>query len=125
MRIVFLIILLGINFANSQSIKIPEITPEQKENANTIKISDFQTIEYKNYNKVIVSNKYIVLVYNEIGFNNIDLSENYDKSNKIKKLNVNIYNSIGGKIKQFTKADFKDRSLLDDSTIFSDDRLLF
>lgn len=125
MRIVFLIIFLGINFVNSQNIKIPEITPEHKENANTIKISDFQTIEYKSYNKVNVSNKYVVLVLNEIGFNSIDLSENYNKSNKIKKLNVNIYNSIGGKVKQFTKADFKDRSLLDDSTIFSDNRILF
>lgn len=125
MRIIFLIIFLGINLANSQNIKIPEITPEHKENANTIKISDIQTIEYKSYNKVNVSNKYVVLVYNELGFNNIDLSENYNKSNKIKKLNVNIYNSIGGKVKQFTKTDFKDRSLLDDSTIFSDNRILF
>lgn len=125
MRIVFLIVFLGINFAFSQNIKIPEITPEQKENANTIKISDFQTIEYKNYNRVNVSRKYIVLVLNEIGFNNLDLSENYDKSNRIKNLNVTIYNSSGGKMKKFSMFDFKDRSLLDDSTIFSDDRLLY
>lgn len=125
MRIVFLIIFFGVNFVYSQSIKIPEITPEQKENANTIKISDFQTVEYKSYDKVNVLNKYAVIVYNELGFNTIDLSENYNKSNKIKKLNVNIYNNIGGKLKQFTKADFKDRSLLDDSTIFSDNRILF
>lgn len=125
MRIVFLIIFLGINFANSQNIKIPEITPELKENANTIKISDFQTVEYKSYNKVNVSNKYVVLVLNEIGFNNLDLSENYDKSNKIKKLNVNIYNSNGGKVKYFLKENFKDRSLLDDSTMFSDSRILY
>ena len=42
MRIVFLIIFFGINIAFSQNIKIPLITPEQKENANTIKISDFR-----------------------------------------------------------------------------------
>jgi hypothetical protein len=125
MRIVFLIVFLGINIAFGQNIKIPEITPEHKENANTIKISDFQTIEYKSYNKVTVSRKYVVLVLNEIGFNNIDLSENYDKSNKIKKLNVTTYNTFGGKVKHFVKADFKDRSLLDDSTIFSDDRILY
>ncbi len=52
MRIVFLIIFFGINLIFGQNIKIPEITPEQKENANTVKISDFQTVEYKNYNKV-------------------------------------------------------------------------
>ena len=125
MRIVFLIVFLGINFAFSQNIKIPVITPEQKENANTVKISDFQTIEYKNYNKVNVSRKYIVLVLNEIGFNGIDLSENYNKSNKIKKLNVTIYNTFGGKVKQFGKLDFKDRSLLDDSTMLSDNRILY
>ena len=79
MRIVFLIIFFGINLIFGQNIKIPEITPEQKENANTVKISDFQTIEYKSYNKVISSNKYVVLVLNEIGFNALDLSENYNK----------------------------------------------
>lgn len=125
MRIVFLIIFFGINFVNSQNLKIPVITPEQKENANTIKISDFQTVEYKSYNKVTISNKYVVLVLNEIGFNNIDLSENYNKSNRIKNLNVTIYNAFGGKTKQFVKADFKDRSLLDDSTMFSDSRILY
>jgi len=126
MRIVFLIIFfLGINSVNSQKIKIPELTPEQKENANTIKISDFQTVEYKSFNKVTISSKYVVLVLNEIGFNSLDLSENYNKSNKIKSLNVSIYNSFGGKIKQFAKTDFKDRSLLDDSTIFSDSRILY
>lgn len=124
MRIIFLIFF-GINLAFSQNIKIPVITPEQKENANTIKISDFQTIEYKSYNKVISSNKYVVLVLNEIGFNALDLSENYNKSNKIKNLNVTVYNSSGVKVKKFGKADFKDRSLLDDSTMFSDSRLLF
>lgn len=125
MRIVFLIVFLGINIAFGQNIKIPEITPEQKENANTVKISDFQTIEYKSYNRVNSSSKYVVLVLNEIGFNNLDLSENYNKSNRIKKLNVTIYNASGGKMKQFFKDDFKDRSLLDDSTIFSDSRLLY
>jgi hypothetical protein len=125
MRIVFLIIFLGLNSAFSQNIKIPDITPEQKENANTVKISDLYTIEYKNFNKITVSNKYVVLVLNEVGFNSLDLSENYDKSNKIKNLKVLIYNTLGGKIKQFNKSDFKDRSLVDDSTIFSDNRILY
>ncbi|CAM4336411.1 DUF3857 domain-containing protein [Flavobacterium terrigena] len=125
MRIVFLIVFLGINFAFSQNIKIPVITPEQKENANTIKISDFQIIEYKSYNKVNISRKYVVLVLNEIGFNSIDLSEDYNKSNKIKKLSVTIYNTFGGKVKQFGRTDFKDRSLLDGSTMFSDNRMLY
>ena len=125
MRIVFLIVFFGINFVKSQNIKIPVITPEQKENANTIKISDFQTIEYKSYNRVNVSNKYVVLVLNEIGFNSIDLSENYNKSNKIKNLNVTIYTSFGGKIKQFGKLDFKDRSISDGFSVFSDNRMLY
>jgi hypothetical protein len=125
MKNFFLIIFFGINLSFSQNLKIPIISPEQKENANTIKISDVQTVEYKSYNKVNVSNKYAVLILNEIGFNSVDLSENYDKSNKIKKLNVTIYSAFGGKMKQYGKLDFKDRSLLDDSSIFSDDRLLY
>jgi hypothetical protein len=125
MRIAFLIIFLAIQIAFSQAIKVPLITPEQKENANTIKISDLHTIEYKSFNKVSVSNKYVVLVLNEIGFNNLDLSENYDTSNKIKNLKVIIYNTLGGKVKQFNKSDFKDRSIIDNASVFSDDRILY
>jgi hypothetical protein len=125
MRIVFLIVFFGINLTFSQILKIPVITPEQKENANTIKISDFQTIEYKDYNRVNSSRKYVVLVLNEIGFINLDLSENYDKSNKIKDLNVTIYNSIGKKIKHFNKSEFKDRSVSDGFSVFSDNRILY
>lgn len=121
----FLLIFLAMNFIFSQNIKIPIITPEQKENANTIKINQNNIIEYKSFDKVIKNNKYIVLVLNESGFNSIDLSENYDKSNKIKKINVILYNSSGEKIKSFNKSDFNDRSLFDDSTIFSDSRVLF
>ncbi|MFY7936618.1 MAG: DUF3857 domain-containing protein [Flavobacterium sp.] len=121
----FLLIFLAMNFIFSQNIKIPIITPEQKENANTIKIIQNKIIEYKSFDKVIKNNKYIVLVLNESGFNSIDLSENYDKSNKIKKINVILYNSSGEKIKSFNKSDFNDRSLFDDSTIFSDSRVLF
>ena len=65
MRFIFFLFFLGINFIFSQNIKIPIITPEQKENANTVKISDFQKIEYKSYNKVTISSKYVVLVLNE------------------------------------------------------------
>ncbi len=108
----FLLIFLAMNFIFSQNIKIPIITPEQKENANTIKIIQNKIIEYKSFDKVIKNNKYIVLVLNESGFNSIDLSENYDKSNKIKKINVILYNSSGEKIKSFNKSDFNDRSLL-------------
>jgi hypothetical protein len=124
MRFNFFLIFLGINFIFSQNIKIPIITPEQKENANTVKICENHIIEYKNFDKVNESNKFIVLVLNERGFNSIDLSENYNKSNKIKKLNVIMYNSSGEKIKSFNKSDFKDSSLFDDSSIFSDSRVL-
>ena len=124
MRFNFFLIFLGINFIFSQNIKIPIITPEQKENANTVKICENHIIEYKNFDKVNESNKFIVLVLNERGFNSINLSENYNKSNKIKKLNVIMYNSSGEKIKSFNKSDFKDSSLFDDSSIFLDSRVL-
>lgn len=125
MKFNFLFIFLGINIMFSQNIKIPILTPEQKENANTVKICENQIIEYKNFDKVNQYIKYTILVLNESGFNSIDLSENYDKSNKIKKINVIVYNSSGEKIKSFNKSDFNDRSLFDDSTIFSDSRVLF
>lgn len=125
MRLFLVLFFLGINLTNSQNVKIPQITPEQKENANTIKISQNLIVDYKSFNKVNVVNKYTVLVFNETGYNNLDVAENYDKSNKIKKLSATFYNTQGGKIKQFSKSDFKDRSITDEVSIFSDDRILY
>ena len=124
MKHIFFIIFLVTNTVFSQNIKIPVITPEHKENANTIKISENQVVDYKNFNLVHVSRSFSVLVLNEKGYNSIDLSEHYDKSNKIKKIKVSIFSSAGQKIKSFDKSDFSDRSLFDDSTIFSDSRVL-
>ena len=115
---------MGIQMTFSQTFKIPQITSEHKENANTIKISQNYIVDYKGFNKVNVINKYAVIVFNETGYNNLDLTENYDKSNKIKKLSTTIYNVQGNKIKQFNKSDFKDSSAFDGISIFSDNRIL-
>lgn len=115
---------MGIQMTFSQTFKIPQITSEHKENANTIKISQNYIVDYKGFNKINVINKYAVIVFNETGYNNLDLTENYDKSNKIKKLSTTIYNVQGNKIKQFNKSDFKDSSAYDGISIFSDNRIL-
>lgn len=124
MRLFFLVFFLGINCAFCQNVRLPIITQEQKDNANAIKISQSLVVDYKSFDKVNVINKYAVLVFNESGYTNLDISKSYDKSNKIKKLSTTIYNLQGGKIKQFNKSDFKDRSVTDEVSIFSDDRIL-
>lgn len=124
MRLLFLVFFLGIKSVFCQNVKLPIITQEQKDNANAIKIFQSLVVDYKSFNKVNVVNKYAVLVFNESGYTNLDISESYDKSNKIKKLSATIYNLQGGKIKQFNKSDFKDRSVTDEVSIFSDDRIL-
>ena len=124
MRLLYLIFLFGIQLSFSQTIKIPQISSEQRENANTIKISQSLIVDYKSFNRVNVLNKFTVLVFNETGYNNLDLTEDYDKSNKIKKLSTTIYNIQGNKIKQFNKSDFKDSSAYDGISIFSDNRIL-
>ena len=89
MRILFLVFFIGINLTMSQSVKIPEISAEHKENANTIKINDYLKVDYQSFDKVNLYRRYFVIVYNETGFKNLDLSENYNKSNKIKKISDN------------------------------------
>lgn len=125
MRILFLVFFIGINLTMSQNIKIPEISAEHKENANTIKINDYLKVDYQSFDKVNLYRRYFVIVYNETGFKNLDLSENYNKSNKIKKISATIYNERGVEVKQFNKSVFKDNSVVDGVSIFSDSRILY
>lgn len=118
--IVFVLVFYGLN----AQIKVPEIPVKLKENANSIVLDAFYKIEIKSIDKVLYFNKSTTLIYNKKGLNNVSLSEGYDKSTKIKSIKAKVFNQFGKLIKEIKKSDFKDQSIADGVSVFTDDRVL-
>ncbi|WP_435260747.1 DUF3857 domain-containing protein [Tenacibaculum sp. nBUS_03] len=101
------------------------ISKELKENANAIVRLSEKTIEIKNFDKLIVKEKRIVTVFNELGKKHIKAYQHYDNDTRITKLTATIFDIFGKKTKKYSKKDFQDVSAVDGGTLYSDARLAY
>lgn len=101
------------------------ISKELKENANAIVRLSEKTIEIKNVDKLIVKEKRIVTVFNELGKKHIKAYQHYDNDTRITKLTATIFDVFGKKTKKYTKSDFEDVSAVSSGTLYSDARLVY
>ncbi|MEC4049236.1 DUF3857 domain-containing protein [Flavobacterium sp. SUN046] len=125
--LLLLIALLSIQLSLSQKIVYGTLpVPENlKENANSVILNQEIEISIVSQKLMRIKKYKVIRVYNAAGLRNIDASEYYDKSNKIKWLDATIYNYSGKEVKNFKQRDFKDHSIADGYTVFSDDRMVY
>jgi transglutaminase-like putative cysteine protease len=100
------------------------IPSELKENANSLVRLQEIDIVIKSDHEYEITTQKIITVFNENGLNNIDANEYYDASNKILEIEATVFNSFGNEIKKIKKKDFKDHSVADGFSIFTDNRML-
>jgi transglutaminase-like putative cysteine protease len=100
------------------------IPSELKENANSLVRLQEIYIVIKSDHEYVITTQKIITVFNENGLNNIDANEYYDASNKILEIEATVFNSFGNEIKKIKKKDFKDHSVADGFSIFTDNRML-
>lgn len=119
--------LLSIQFVLSQKIIYGTLpVPENlKENANSVILNQEIEVSIESQKLMRIKKYKVIRVYNAAGFRNIGASEYYDKSNKIKWLDATIYNNYGKEVKTYKQRDFKDQSIADGFSIFSDNRVLY
>lgn len=96
-----------------------------KENANAVVRLGQLDITIGSQRSMNLKEKRIVTVLNEYGVDDINASEYYDKSRKIKKIEATVFNSFGKEVKTFKKKDFKDTSVGDGFSVFNDSRMLY
>jgi len=60
----------------------------------------------------------VTTVLNELGLRNLGLSEGYDKSTKINRIEATAYDAYGKELKIYKRKDFKDQSAVDGATLF-------
>jgi len=82
-------------------------------------------VEILNQTTLIDKKSEIYLILNDSGLKSIDLSVYYDKLSKVKSIECKIYDRNGNLVKNFKEKDFKDTSIADGFSIFSDDRVKF
>lgn len=95
------------------------------QNANTvIRLSD-RAIIISNQKSMKIVAKTVTTVLNETGMKSLYLSEYYNKSTKISKIEAKVYNANGLEIKTLKRRDFKDVSVADGFSVFNDSRMLY
>ena len=127
-RLSFVIICLFIlNTTYSQKIVYGTLAvPEAlKENVNSVILNQEIEISILSEKQMRIKKYKVIRVYNEEGLSNIDAIEYYDKSNKIKWLEATIYDYYGKELKKYKESDFKDQSVVDGYSVFSDDRKVY
>lgn len=111
--------------AQKSEYSILTIPDSLKQNANAVVRSSQLTINITSQKAMTFKTSKVVTVLNELGLRSLDLSENYDKNNRINKIEATAYDAFGKELKAYKRKDFKDQSATDDGSIFSDNRVLY
>ena len=111
----------------SQKVEYSTLTiPDSlKQNANAVVRLSQLVINITSQKSMTVKSLQITTVLNELGLRSLNLVENYDKNNRINKIEATAYDAFGKQIKSYRRGDFKDQSAVDGGTLFSDNRLLY
>jgi hypothetical protein len=112
-------------WAQNANYAVSTIPDSLKLNANSVIRFHEININVASRNEMIVKSIQATTVLNELGLNNLDLAEGYDKSKSINKIEVVIYDASGNVFKKFKRKDFKDQSAVESGTVFSDSRVLY
>lgn len=124
----FSLIFLSLSFvAHAQKLEYATLTiPDSlKQNANAVVRLHEVFVNIPSQNEMSIKTKVVTTVLNELGLNSLDISEYYDKSQKIVKIEAVVFDAFGKELKTIKRKDFKDRSTTDSGTIFSDSRVLY
>lgn len=95
------------------------------ENANAVIRSNEETYTINSQNSLTVRTVTACTVLNEFGLRNLQTMSSYSPTTRISKIEARVYDKMGNQLKVFKKKDFRDVSLADGFSIFSDNRMLY
>lgn len=125
MRFYFLFLFsLFIHFSFSQNYNVNAIPKEVRQNADAVVRLDVMDVVVEDQDKMEVSSKRVVTIFNENGNEHVHAYAFYEKNDRVSELEAIIYNAQGEEIKKIKKRDFLDQSAIDGGTLYSDSRVL-
>jgi len=125
-RFICIFFLLSQVVFSQQAVPLTTISIDNlKEGANSIVKESTIEVTVLNQKSLNVKSKKTILVLNEAGLRNIDATVHYDKSIKVRNIEAKHFDASGKIIKVFKNKDFKDQSVADGFSVFTDNRKLF
>jgi len=121
----FFLLFTLISSAQKSEYPITTISDSLKENADAVVRLDQTDITILSQRSLNTKSHWVVTVFNKKGFDDLSAYEFYDKSTSVKNIEAIIYDVSGKEIKKIRRKDFKDQSVADGGTLFSDNRYLF
>ena len=111
----------------SQKLQYPTtlIPDSLKINANAVIRLDQTDIAIASQRSMNIKHKQVVTIYNEKGNNAVNAIENYDRKTTVESISATVFDSFGNEIKKIKRKDFRDQSVVDGSTMFSDNRMIY
>lgn len=126
-KITYLFFILICQFTFSQQAATESVITldDLKEGANSVVNESTMEVTILSQKSLNVKSKTEVLILNEAGLKNIDMTVHYDKSVKVKNIEAKHCDAFGKVIKVYKNKDFKDQSVADGFSVFTDNRKLF
>jgi transglutaminase-like putative cysteine protease len=121
----FVLIFFNLTIAQKNNYTTANIPKELTENANLIFRELNKEITISSQKSMTSKEKVVLTVLNEQGWSATQLGEFYDNSTKVKSIEAVIYDTQGKEIKKFKQKDFKDISLADGFSVYTDNRLVY
>lgn len=109
----------------SQEYQTNKINPELRKNADAITRLETTNIKVISTSKVVTEYKHVITILDKQGEDFGDLSLSYDKDISINSIKAVLYDSLGLKINDYNKNDFKDQSQISDFSIYEDNRVKY
>src|SRR5690606_36522046 len=100
------------------------ISQELKENAKIVFRKNHKEINISSQQKITTTEIIYVTFLNEIGWNNFELGEYYDKSDKIRSIEAQVDDAFSKEIKKIKRSEFTDNSVADGFSVYTDNRML-
>lgn len=111
-------------FGQNEVRPVSAISDELIENANAVVRLSQKEIVISSTQSMNIVKREVVTVLNSKGLNDLEISEYFDKSTRIKSIEAVIFNASGQEIKKVRRKDFRENSVSEGS-IISDGRIVY
>jgi len=125
MKTIFTIVmLLCTKAAFSQNYPITEIPENLLKNANAVIRESSENYVFKSVNDLDIQQKHVVTVLNKTGDDFAGVYIHYNPETRVSDIKVNLYDSFGKLIKNYSKKDFSDYTYNRSGALYVDNRIL-
>ncbi|MEM6894184.1 MAG: DUF3857 domain-containing protein [Bacteroidota bacterium] len=110
--------------AQDLSLSLLGLSPDLKENANSVMRLDALDMEIHSSNRVTYTSRVVTTILNKKGMRGLRTSIGYDPNTKVKSADIYIYDALGKQQEHIRKKSFADVSAVDGFSLYLDNRVL-